>query len=152
MEVPAERLQCGLAALQASSSYRLTFDASPVGHKDAGYVAWLFRGDWRFQLFKPKPGTVFTKQDIDLGDNIVLFLCTHLLHRFARLVPQKEWLGTHDTIADRMLDFDPWVCEGCRLLASWEQLEVGDQGDIETSRASVVYILAHTSARGAYTQ
>jgi hypothetical protein len=45
-----------------------------------------------------------------------------------------------------MLDFDPRVCEGCRLFAWWEELKVGDEGDVKTSRSSVVYILARTSA------
>ena len=51
-----------------------------------------------------------------------------------------------------MLDFDPWVCEGRGDLPWREELEVGDEGDIETSRSSIVYILGRTSASVACTQ
>lgn len=87
----------------------LTFEASAISDEDAGQTVLFSRGDCWFEFVKSIPGTVLAKEDVDLGDDVIFLICVHFLHCFSGPVPKIEGLGTHDTVADRMVDFDPRV-------------------------------------------
>lgn len=87
----------------------LTLHATAVRHVHTFLYPLLLWGYGRLYLLKSVPGSIFSKEHVNFGNEIPLLFHSHFVHGFAREVPQVHWIRMHDTIAYGMIDFDPGI-------------------------------------------